>query len=95
MMMNSWILRLKLRPERGGPEGATSRRAKPGTVMKLSKAELKSHGMDVNHEMCNVCGKDIYFTTFMTRSDYTYKAKKNDKIVYACSYSHFQKVKGR
>lgn len=62
---------------------------------KLSKWKLRSHGKDVNHEACAVCGKDIYFTTHMNRSDYVYKANVKGKVKYACGYSHYKQIKGR
>ena len=65
-----------------------------GTATKLSPSELRSHGADVNHEVCAICGKDIYFTYSMLRADYTYKTKVKDKTKYACGYSHYLRIKG-
>jgi hypothetical protein len=62
-----------------------------GTVTKLSPSELRSFGKDVNHEVCAVCGKDIYFTAHMTRSDYTYKRSGKGGTKYYCGWNHYQK----
>jgi len=59
----------------------------------LSRSEMRSHGVDANHEICGVCSKDIYFTYCMTRSDYVYKKVVNGKTIYYCGYNHFRSDK--
>lgn len=67
-----------------------------GTVTKLSKSELRSHGKDADHEKCSVCEKDIYFSCGMNRRDYAYKfTTSRGKVFYCCGWSHFLKAKGK
>ncbi|MDF2485671.1 MAG: hypothetical protein K0R46_1839 [Herbinix sp.] len=91
--MGFWIQRLKLKPKRSVPDNWAW--TGEGQSTKLSPSELRSHGKDVNHEVCNVCGKDVYFTSAMLRSDYVYKVSVKGKTKYACGYSHYLQIKGR
>lgn len=98
--MASLTPRSKLRLKRSVPEATKGRKginnAFNGKTTKLSNHEMTMHGKDVNREECKVCGKAIYFTSCMTRSDYTYKTSKGrGKIKYACGYNHYLQLKGR
>jgi len=65
-----------------------------GNVTRLSKSEIRSHGKDVNCEVCPVCGKEIIFTYNMLRSDYIYKQGKKGKMKYYCGWSHYRQDGG-
>ena len=58
-----------------------------GVVTELSPSEIKMWGKS-DMEICDVCGKPIYFDMYMPRGCYQWKQGKK----YYCGYNHYRRT---
>lgn len=55
------------------------------SVPKVTLSIAEQHMLTDDISKCPICGKEVYFSMHMTRSNYTYKIGSK----YYCGYSHY------